>query len=128
MGEYDPFNKDYMYQFQRALDEDKIKEASKLFIGEHCFQNFTSKDEDQDEFVRTIYSIDLSMKVDILKITFRGNGFMRYMIRMIVGTFIEVGLGRLDIAKVKEYLEQKERKVISYKAPANGLYLSKVIY
>ena len=128
MGEYDPFNKDYMYQFQRPLDVDKITEASKLFIGEHCFQNFTSKDEDQDRFVRNIYSIDLSKKDDILKITFRGNGFMRYMIRMIVGTFIEVGLGRLEIAKVKEYLEQKERKVVSYKAPANGLYLSKVIY
>ena len=127
-GEYDPFNKDYMYQFLRKLDVKKMKEAADLFKGVHSYQNFTSKDEDKDNFVREIYAIDLSMKDDILKITFRGNGFMRYMIRMIVGTLIEVGLGKLEVEKIKEILASKERKVVSYKAPANGLYLSKVIY
>ena len=127
-GIYDPFNKDKMYQLLRKLDVTKMKEASKLFVGEHNFQNFTSKDEDQSNFVRNIYSLDIIEDKGIVKLTFVGNGFMRYMVRMIIGALIEVGLSRLEIVKLEEQLNQKERKVVSYKAPASGLYLEKVEY
>ena len=127
-GEYDLFYRNYMYQLLRSLNIKKMEQCLSLFIGKHNFQNFTSKEEDKDNYIREIYSANLSIDKDIVKITFNGNGFMKYMVRMIVGTLIEVGLDRLDIDMVKQYLEQKERKVVSFKAPANGLYLEKVNY
>ena len=128
MGEYDVFNRDHIYQLNRELDLSKIKEASKLFIGEHNFMNFTSKEEDKANYVRNIYEADISINKDIIKISFIGNGFMKYMVRMIVGSLIEVGLNRLDIAKLKSYLDSDKRNVVSYKAPACGLYLEEVNY
>lgn len=128
MGSYDPFNKDYMYQLLRPLDLSKMEECLEVFKGEHCFMNLTSKDEDQANYVREIYECNLEAKDNIVKITFKGNGFMRYMVRMLVGTLIEVGLARLEVAEVKRILEADERKVVSFKAPACGLYLEKVEY
>lgn len=128
VGDFDVFNEDKMYQFLRPLDIDKMNECLKIFLGEHNFQNFTSKDEDENNFVRTIYVAKLSKDKDIIKITLEGNGFMRYMVRFIVGTLIEVGLGKLSVEEVKNILESKTRKIISYKSPAYGLYLEKVIY
>lgn len=128
MGEYDLFNRNYMYQLLRPLNIKRMEQCLSLFIGKHNFQNFTSKEEDKDNYVREIYSINLSTDKDIAKITFNGNGFMKYMVRMIVGAFIEVGLSRLDISKLKEIFELRPRKVCSFKAPANGLYLKEVRY
>ena len=127
-GKFDPFNRNYMYQLLRPLDIDKMKEALNLFIGEHNFMNFTSKEEDKANYVRNIYEADISINKDIIKISFIGNGFMKYMVRMIVGSLIEVGLNRLDIAKLKSYLDSDKRNVISCKAPACGLYLEEVNY
>lgn len=128
IGKYDVFQKDTIYQLLRPLNIEKMKECVNVFEGRHNFQNFTSKDIDEDNFVRTIYSINLSLDNDIIKITFEGDGFMRYMVRMIVGTLIEVGLERITTEEVQKILEDDKRKVVSYKAPANGLYLEKVIY
>lgn len=128
VGEFDVFNEDKMYQFLRPLDIKKMNECLKIFLGEHNFQNFTSKDEDENNFIRTIYDAKLSEDKDIIKITLEGNGFMRYMVRFIVGTLIEVGLGKISVEEVKNILESKTRKIISYKSPACGLYLEKVIY
>ena len=127
-GEYDPFKENFYYQLCRKLDVKKMIEASKIFIGEHSFKNFTSKDEDQSNFVRNIYTIDIKEDNDIISITFKGDGFMRYMVRMIVGSLIEVGLDRLEISKLSEMFLQKERKVVSFKAPSCGLYLKEVLY
>lgn len=128
IGEYDVFKRNYIYQFLRKLDVNKMKECISIFIGEHNFQNFTSKDEDKSNFVRNIYDASIDVDDNIIKISFTGNGFMRYMVRMLVGTLIEVGLSKLDIDEVKEILNQKERKVVSFKAPSNGLYLVDVSY
>ena len=128
MGEYDPFERDKMYQFLRKLDVEKMMEALDAFKGTHNFQNFTSKPEDMNNYVRTIHEASIETVGDILKITFTGNGFMRYMVRMMVGALIEVGLGKLTEMKIKILLVDINRKVVSYKAPANGLYLEKVTY
>ena len=128
MGEYDLFNRNYIYQLLRPLDVELMKKCSELFIGNHNFMNFTSKKEDESNYVRTINSIEITNKNNIISLTFNGNGFMRYMVRMIVGTLIEVGLHRLSIEEVKDILNQKERNVVSFKAPSEGLYLEKVEY
>ncbi len=128
MGEYDVFKRNQVYQFLRKLDVEKMKEALKQFKGKHYFGNFTTKDEDEGSFIRTIYKVGLIQEGDVIKITFTGDGFMRYMVRMMVGILIEIGLGKFEPFEVSRLLVTPHRKVISYKAPAVGLYLEKVKY
>lgn len=124
----DPFKQDQEYTLGQELNVEKMVEASKVFEGEHNFKNFTSKDEDKSDFVREITGILIKKHEDKITITITGNGFMRYMVRMIVGTLLQVGLGKLTTKQVEKSLYDEERKPSSYKAPACGLYLKEVIY
>lgn len=127
-GEYNPFERDLVYQFQRKLDLNKIKEALDALVGEHCFKNFTSKLEDDSNYVRKIYEASLTTEGDVIRISFVGSGFMRYMMRMIVGCLIEIGLGKMSVMELKIFLVETHRKIVPYKAPACGLYLMEVTY
>ena len=123
------FNYDLAYLYPMDLDVNLLKEALKLFEGEHNYQDFTSKEEDEGNFIRTIYSIEVKQDKDLIKIRFEGNGFMRYQIRNMVGTAIAVANKKEDISFIKYHLEgNKKREIIAYKAPAMGLYLVDVIY
>ena len=123
-----PFESDLELTLAQELDTEKMVEASKLFEGEHNFQNFTSKDEDDAGFVRNISKIEITKENEHIVILMTGNGFMRYMVRMIVGTLIQVGLGKMTSEDIKKILEDPVRKPSSYKAPAHGLYLKEVLY
>ena len=122
------FNSDLEYTLGQRLDIEKMVEASKVFIGTHNFQNFTSKDEDEQKFSRNIGDISIFEKENDIEISLTGNGFMRYMVRMIVGNLIQVGLGKLTKSDLQNALENPVRKPSSFKAPAHGLYLKEVIY
>ena len=124
IGDYSPFLNDLVYNFNRKLDIDKMKKASELFLGEHSFHNFCTNDED---FIRTIYEIEFQTKGDYLIIDIKGNGFRRYMVRMIIGTLIQVGLGKEDYVSLRKYLKPNMNRV-RYKAPSVGLYLYKIEY
>jgi len=123
-----PFASDLEYHLPYVLDVNSMKEASKVFIGEHNFQNFTSKEEDDSLFVRIINNIEVTKENGIVTIALTGNGFMRYMVRMIVGNLIQIGLGKLTSEDLKRNLEDKNRRPSSFKAPASGLYLKEVFY
>lgn len=124
----DPFKNDLEYHLAQKLDIEKMVESSQIFVGEHNFQNFTSKEEDDANFVRNIYEITVKSENSNIEITLTGNGFMRYMVRMIVGTLIQVGLGKITKEEVLKNLNEKQRKPSSYKAPSCGLYLKEVFY
>lgn len=128
MGDFDVFNRNFIYQLMVKLDVEKMKKASKYFIGKHNFQNFTSKEEDNDNFVREIYKINFLLENDTLSIEFIGNGFMKYMVRFIVGTLIQVGLNKLEETEVEKLINKSPRQIVSFKAPSCGLYLEKVSY
>ena len=129
MESKDPFLYETAYLHPEKIDIDKLRETLSHFVGEHNFKNFTTKEEDKDNFVREIYDIDVSASTDLIYITFKGNGFMRYMIRLIVGTAIRVCDKDLDPEIVEEYLdENSEREIVNYKAPACGLTLVDVEY
>lgn len=128
MGEANPFYENYRYEFKRKLDVNKVLEAKELFVGEHNFKNFTTKEEDNHDYVRTINSIDVKQDEDVLEITLIGNGFMRYMVRMIVGTLIAIGIGKEDKSFIVNKLEDTNRMPVIYKAPPQGLYLVDVKY
>lgn len=123
-----PFNKNFAYHLSQHLNVELMNDTAKLFVGEHNFQNFTSKEEDEQNFVRNIFKIDIKTEGNFVNFELIGNGFMRYMVRMIVGTLIQVGLGKISPEEVSENLNNKERKPSSYKAPAEGLYLKEVCY
>ena len=123
-----PFESDLEYTLAQELDVEKMVEVSKLFEGEHNFQNFTTKEEDDASFVRNISEISITKQNEHIVILMTGNGFMRYMVRMIVGTLIQGGLGKLTSEDIMKILEDPVRKPSSYKAPAYGLYLKEVCY
>lgn len=124
----DPFSTDLEYHLSQELDVEKMVEASKVFIGKHNFQNFTSKEEDEQKFARNLYDISIFKEKNHIYIELTGDGFMRYMVRMIVGNLIQVGLSKMNTEDIKKNLESKERKPSSYKAPSSGLYLKEVFY
>lgn len=115
-----------VYNLSRKLDVNKVKDAMNLFLGEHSFLNFCTNNE--GDFVRNIYSFTLEEKGNYLIFDISGNGFRRYMVRMIIGTLIEVGLGNIDSSFVKEALDGGKYNRVRYKAPSEGLYLADVEY
>lgn len=130
-GHRDVFNNELEATVLEKCDIDKLKESLTLFIGKHDYSNFTSKEIDESNFIREIYDINTQYdnEDNNFIITFIGNGFMRYMIRFIVGTCITISQNKENISFIKERLDSdKSRNIVSYKAPSEGLYLLEVIY
>lgn len=128
IGEYNPIEKDYVFQYNKNLNINKIKEAAKYLIGTHNFKGFTKVDEEKETYIRTIYDIELNLENDILTFKFIGNGFLRYMVRNIVGTLINIGENKFDPTYINKIIDSEDRKKAGIKAPACGLYLSNVYY
>jgi len=128
-GKADPFHYQTVYQYGRALDIEQMKEVAEVFIGEHDFSTFSAtKKEIVPNQVKEIHEIIFHEKEGILSIEFVGTGFLRYMVRMLVGTVLQVGEGKLTKEEVKIMLEAKDREVRTVTAPACGLYLVEVEY
>ena len=126
----DPLSYDLAYIYPMDLNIGLFKEALNKFVGEHNYQDFTSKEEDEGNFIRTIYSIDVIRENDLLRVVFDGNGFMRYQIRNMIGSAINVANSKESLEFIDKHLEKNDNKrdIIAYKAPACGLYLVDVIY
>ena len=126
----DPLSYDLAYIYPMELNIDLFKEALNKFVGTHNYQDFTSKEEDEDGFIRTIYNIDVIKENDLLRVVFNGNGFMRYQIRNMIGSAINVANGKEPLEFIDNHLKEgkEKREIIAYKAPASGLYLVDVVY
>lgn len=126
----DPLSYDLAYIYPMELNIELFKQALKKFEGTHNYQDFTSKEEDEANFVRTIYSVDVIKENDLVRIVFKGNGFMRYQIRNMIGAALSVASGKesLDFIDNRLKEDKNKREIIAYKAPASGLYLVDVIY
>lgn len=128
VGEYNPLDANYVYQYCKELNVSKMVEASKYLLGEHDFSSFVKKDSLKLDNVRNIYKINIREKKGLILIDVTGNGFMRYMVRNIVGTLIAVGEGKIKPKDVKKILDKCDRVYASKTAPACGLYLKEVKY
>ena len=125
----DPFQDELAFVYPMELDFDLFKEALNKFVGEHNYQDFTSKEEDEGGFVREIYEIKVNKDGNNISVRFEGNGFMRYQIRNMIGAAISVANRKEKLDFIDYHLkDDKNREIVSYKAPANGLYLVDVIY
>lgn len=127
-GEYNPLFYDYVYQYNKELDVDRMKKAAQYFIGEHDFTSYAKDAKLKESCIRTIYKIDIIKNKDIIDITFVGSGFLRYMVRNMVGSLIEVGNGTKKPSDISKIIKSKDRKAAGITAPACGLYLSNVYY
>lgn len=127
LGDYDPHNCNYYYFPTYKLNLDNMIEGSKYLIGTHDFTSFCANKEDKNK-VKTIESIDFIRKGDEVVIKFLGTGFLRYMVRIITGTLIDVGRGKRNPEEIKEILEQKNRLKTGTLAEPQGLYLFMVYY
>lgn len=130
-GEYNPIERNYVYQYNYHLNINNMKKGIKYFIGTHDFRAFVTENVEKENCIRTITSAkieqDHSNKNKYI-ISFTGNGFLRYQVRNMVGLLLKVGQEKIEPIKVKEILESKSRKKNGATAPAEGLYLVNVSY
>ena len=105
-----------------------MKEGIKYFEGTHDFRAFVTDNKEKENCVRTITLTNIEEKDNKLVITFKGDGFLRYQVRNMVGILIKIGENKISPSKVKEILESKDRTKAGKTAPAEGLYLVDVKY
>jgi tRNA pseudouridine38-40 synthase len=127
-GHYNVFQQRYMWEMNKNLNLDRMRQAAQFLVGEHDFAGFCTKTGKKKSSVRQIFSIDITESKDTVRITFSGNGFLYNMVRIITGTLVEVGLGKKTVEDVSVILDTKDRSIAGEKAPANGLTLVKVQY
>lgn len=127
-GEYNPLERNYVFQYNKALNVDKMKEAILYFKGVHNFKNFVSEDAIKESYVREIFDVDISICKEKIVFTFTGTGFMKYQVRNMVGTLVKVGKGKLEPIDIKKILEDESfRKYVTTIKP-EGLYLDDIKY
>jgi tRNA pseudouridine38-40 synthase len=123
-----PFYSDLAFHISRTLDWKAMKEAAAYFIGEHDFKTFMASGSSVKTTVRTIEEISFAKNGDLREMTFRGNGFLYNMVRIMVGTLYEVGYHRLHPQDMARIIESRDRSRAGVTAPAQGLYLKEVYY
>lgn len=126
--DYNPLLRTHVYQYCKPLNIRKMKEAVKYFIGKHDFTTFVSAEDKKEDKVREIYDATVDEKEGIIKITFKGSGFLKYQVRNMVGTLIKVGEEKVSPDIILSLLEKKDRKCAFLCAPAQGLTLTDVKY
>lgn len=105
-----------------------MKEAVKYFEGEHDFKGFKASGTSSKSSVRTIYKTDIKKEGDRIIIELTGNGFLYNMVRIIAGTLVEVGLGKIKLEEIPEIINSKDRTKAGKTLPPYALYLVKVEY
>ena len=127
-GYKDVFFDDFELFVPKKLDIKKMKQASKYLKGTHNFSAFCSSKTNVNDFVRTIYYVNFCVKDDKITIKICGNGFLYNMVRIIVGTLIEIGQGKKQPKDMKVILESRDRNIAGKTAKAKGLTLFNVEY
>ena len=129
MGEYDLFKKDYITQYNKALDYSKMQEAAKLIVGSHNFKNFnTTPLGEKANQKRNIYKLEIEKQEDLLIFKIKGDSFLRNMVRMIVGVLVYIGANKYNIKDLENLLKKDNPSKEAYNIEPQGLYLVKVNY
>lgn len=116
------------YHISNKLDYEKMNEAIKYFEGEHDFKAFKASGTSSKSSVRTILNGEVRKEGERVIIEITGTGFLYNMVRIISGTLLEVGLGKIEPEDIVSIIESKDRKNAGKTLPAHGLYLLKVEY
>ena len=127
----DIFRRNYAYQFPEAgeLDIDKMREAATQIVGTHDFKCFeTAGGTPRETTVRTISKLNIDETAEQILIEITGDGFLYNMVRIIVGTLCEVGLGKRTAESVADTIASLDRQNAGFTAPPQGLYLKEIFF
>ena len=128
-GKYrNPFydNKAMFYPYE--IDAEMLNEEAKAFIGIHDFSSMCSAGTDIEDKVREIYDCSVTRNGDLIEICVSGNGFLYNMVRIIVGTLLDIQKGKIQKGSIPKILESCNRENAGVTAEPQGLYLNKVFY
>lgn len=128
---YDPFYYGRVWFLPRYIDDDalaKMNEAAKHFIGKNDFSTFMAEGSDVEDTVRNITSLTVTRDGDFLDVKISADGFLYNMVRIIVGTLTEVAFGRISPDDIPDIIASRDRSRAGMTAPAEGLYLNRVMY
>lgn len=123
-----PLYRNYSEYVRCELDLDSMRTACEAFVGEHDFRAFCASGNSSKTTVRTIYSLDVEKDGDFIKIRVTGNGFLYNMVRIIAGTLIYVGEGRIAPDDLPEIIASGDRRKAGKTAGPSGLVLVKIMY
>ncbi len=124
----DAFLRRYAWQVRGRLDVEKMRSAAKAFTGEHDFAGFCSAGFTVKTTVRTIYALNVEKDGDIITVSVTGNGFLYNMVRIIAGTLVFAGQGRLCPDDMADIIASRDRTRAGITAPPQGLFLAEVFY
>lgn len=124
----DVFLRRYAYQQEQKLNLEDMRTAAGYLLGEHDFKGFTSSKKGRKSTVRRIDEITIEKSGELLTFTFRGNGFLYHMIRIIMGTLLETGAGLRSPQEITQILTEGSREKAGVLVPAKGLTLVEVMY
>lgn len=122
------FGKNYVWWIKDKLDVNKMKSASRLFLGMHDFVSFTDNDRDEKSTKVLIEDLQINDEGDLILIRVIGSHFLWKMVRRMIGVLVEIGRGKLSEKDLREYLNTKSSEPARFTAPPSGLYLENVIY
>jgi tRNA pseudouridine38-40 synthase len=117
------FFPDLAWHRWQALDHAAMREAARRLVGTHDFASFARPGHGRESTVRTVLACDVAFRAPMLVIGVAGTGFLWNMVRIMVGTLVEVGLGRYQPADLDAMLAAKDRQAAGSTAPPHGLYL-----
>ncbi|KRQ87265.1 tRNA pseudouridine synthase A [Caloramator mitchellensis] len=120
--------RNYAAHVKYDLNLGNMQEACKYFLGEHDFSAFRSTGSSVKTSVRNIMLLELIKRDEFITVNIEANGFLYNMVRIIVGTLIDVGRGKIKPNEIKDIIQSKDRKRAGATAPPQGLYLEKVYY
>lgn len=121
-----PFMRKYSMHVSEKLDISNMLKAGSFFIGEHDFTAYSNAKSKKKSMVRCIFSVDINEEEGFINIRICGDGFLYNMVRKIVGTLIEVGLGEIQAEDIPDIIDSGVRKETGRMAEPGGLYLEKI--
>lgn len=122
------FDRRYYTRLEEKPDAELMRRAAEVLLGQHDFRNFCVNPRMKKSTVRCVDKILIERDGGYIRFTFHGTGFLQNMVRIMVGTLLEVGCGRMTAEQVREVLENPERQKAGPTAPAQGLCLMSVDY
>lgn len=124
----DPFRRNFAYHYPYKLNLSSIKVATEYLVGTHDFTSFCSAKTEVEDRVRNLREITCKVEEDMVTFRFVGNGFLYNMVRILVGTLLQVGSGDIEPDAIPAILAKKDRTFAGKTAPPQGLYLWEVTY
>ncbi len=123
-----PFLYNYSLHYKYPLDEKFLSEQAKMFVGTHHFDSFCAAGSSVDDTERTVMNACVEREGDMVIFRVEADGFLYNMVRIMVGTLIDISRGKIPPDSIDGIIAAKNRSVAGYTAPAHGLYLNKIHY